>query len=204
MHRLRRSAFATLSEFSSTGGSGYTVEEERRLQKAEFEARCLAAADDGFKRGVAAGREEVTRDYERQMLELRAQFEERLEAERQMLSVEQAERYSRQLDDSVRQVAADVERKVAALLKPWLKEQLHARAVADFESSLKRSLSVALSIHARGPQAMLDRLRDLLGERAGSCVFQPCEDTAIDITVDETVIAADFSAWMEGWEAQPS
>lgn len=197
----RNPAFSTLAEFPRGGTTETPASPDGGVDPAEAAARVSAAADDGFQRGWTAGREEVQREFEKKMLDLRTQFDERVAQERQALQVGQADRLSGELAQGLRDVKAQIEEKIALLLKPWLKAELYERALSDLEGVLQRVAGEATTIHIWGPQPLVRRLAETLTDRDVKAVFAPGDDPHVSMTVDDTRIDADLSAWMQGLEA---
>jgi hypothetical protein len=190
--RVHRSAFRLLSDFDR---------EESELGKPDPETQLKAAFEDGYQQGLADGRAEAQADAELRLAEAETLFSERLNAEREAFQRDCADVLATQFDGAVKRIERAIEDRVAALLRPWLVEQIRARAVRDLERAITRALAEGAKVHVEAPGDFLEHLRDRLPVEAFQIGFSESASPDIRAHIEDTEIEANISTWIAGLEA---
>jgi hypothetical protein len=192
MARVHRPAFRLLSDFDR---------EESDFEKPDPEAQAKAAFEDGYQQGLADGRKEAQADAELRLAEAETLFSERLEADRETFQRDCADVLATQFDGAVKRIERAIEDRVAALLRPWLVEQIRAKAVQDLESAITRALAEGAKVHIEAPADFLAHLRRRLPVEAFHIGFSESPTTDIRAHIEDTEIAANISTWIAELEA---
>jgi hypothetical protein len=156
-------------------------------------------AEEAYARGLAAGRDAAT-----------AEWGERLEQERRAHEEKRAEERSAWLEEQASALASslttglqDLERRIAdstgRILAPFIASELRVKAVAnlctELDILLRKDGGIALSIS--GPDDLLERLREKIGDRAESVAFEAGAGPDVRVEAGETLLETRLGAWLE-------
>lgn len=184
-------AFPLLSDFDRQGQS----------DKPDHEAQLRTAFDEGYQQGVADGRIEAEADCQHRLAEAESLHETQLGSERESWRHDFADLLAAKFESSVTSITRSIEERVATLLRPWLVEHLHERALRDLESAIARSLSAGAKIHIEAPADILARLRERLPAGAFEIGYSESDTPDIRAHIDDTKIEANVSDWIAQLEA---
>jgi hypothetical protein len=187
MTRRHSSAFQLLSDFDADG---------HIIHAPDFDAQLKQAFDDGFQQGYAGGRTEADADAELRLAELQSLHDQSMASERANWRQECADVLASGLDDAIRSIEANIETRLAVILRPWLEEKLRDRALKEFQETITRALSQGANIQISGPAQILDSLRERLPSSAIEISYTENSGPGVIAHIDDTQIDADFSAWI--------
>jgi len=185
-------AFRLLSDFDR---------QESDVEKPDPEEQLKSAFDEGYQQGLSDGRAEAQADAELRLAEAEVLFSERSNADREAFQRDCADALAAQFDGAVKRIERAIEERVAALLRPWLVEQIRARAVRDLERAITRALVEGAKIHIEAPADFLAHLRDRLPVDAFQIGFSDSPSPDIRAHIEDTEIEANISTWIAELEA---
>lgn len=188
-------AFALLADFGHPDGDRGSPDLAMQL-KAEFES--------GYQQGLSDGRAEAQADGELKLAEAERLFAEQLANERETWQRECADVLIARFDGAIKLIERNIEARVAALLRPWLIEQLRQRALLDLEKAIARALAEGARVHIEAPAEVLSHLRERLPTGAFHIGYSESTSPDIRAHVDDTEIEANISAWVAELEATES
>jgi hypothetical protein len=192
MTGAHKSAFRLLSDFDR---------EESDLEKPDPEVQLKAAFDDGYQQGLTEGRAEAQADAELRLAEAEVLFSERLNADREAFQRDCADVLATQFDGAVKSIERAIEERVAALLRPWLVEQIRTKAVRDLEHAITRALAEGAKVHIEAPADFLAHLQGRLPVDAFQIGFSDSPSPDIRAHIEDTEIDANISTWIAELEA---
>jgi hypothetical protein len=195
MTSAHKPAFRLLSDFDR---------QESDIERPDPEAQLKAAYEDGYQQGLTDGRAEAQADAELRLAEAEVLFSERLKADREAFQHDCADVLAVQFDGAVKRIERAIEERVAALLRPWLVEQIRARAVRDLERAITRALAEGAKVHIEAPADFLAHLRDRLPVDAFQIGFSDSPSPDIRAHIEDTEIEANISTWIAELEAVAS
>lgn len=182
-------AFSQLEEFSdgrvSEGPAGHLTAQVRLDQSFE----------QGYQRGLEIGRMQAAADYDERMGILRAQADATLQQEKRAWQEASSEQIAAVVGQGLSSFCQGVEKVVAELLKPWLKDKLLRQAVDRFHETLDRAVTEAAVVEISGPEIFVRSLQRRLASRCATLLALPNENMSVTVKVEDTVISANFSAW---------
>jgi hypothetical protein len=159
------------------------------------------AFEDGYQQGVADGRAEAEADSQHRLAEAETLHSAQLENERESWQRDFADLLAGRFESSVKSITRSIEERVATLLRPWLIEHLHERALRDLENAIARSLADGAKIHIEAPTDILARLRERLPAGAFQIGYSESDTPDIRAHIDDTEIQANVSEWIAQLEA---
>ncbi len=193
MKTTSKLAFAVLEEFSP-GAIG-----DARAQR-EIEERVAQALDQGYQRGLAAGRAEALADFEQRLSDLAIRSEADLNAERQSWQYGTGTHLADAMENGVQRLSDTIEHRVAALLKPWLMEKIYDQAINAFHAAVERAAIDGATIEISGSEILVSGVEQRLSGKARILTSITSGDESVVVKVDDAVISANFSVWMSELE----
>lgn len=151
---------------------------------------------EAFRRGLAEGRSIALLESEAQHTsERRAADEAHARARASWVEAE-GQRLSQQLVDSMTLIADRISSLAAAVIEPFVEEQLMQKAKGDLRRMLLDLLAdgSTCTVSVRGPQDFCDYLKSILPDTA-TVNFETGSSEAI-VTVGETVIESRIAEWV--------
>ncbi|MDJ0929511.1 hypothetical protein [Breoghania sp.] len=146
-------------------------------------------------------------------LHAEAAFEEKLLAEKQrlreeadMTSTKFEEELGERLASSIVKGVQDLENRVidvvAHLISPFLKEAATAHVVEAFADNLKDLLGShkRTSLVVRGPERLLRRLEECLGDEGTGIRLEPVDGIEIYVSINDTTIETQLGTWLRRLE----
>jgi hypothetical protein len=167
----------------------------------DHESQVRTAFEEGYQQGVADGRVEAEADCQHRLAEAESLHETQLGNERETWQRDFADLLTAKFESSVKSITHSIEERVATLLRPWLIEHLHERALRDLENAITRSLSAGAKIHIEAPADILVRLRERLPAGALEIGYSESDTPDIRAHIDDTQIEANVSDWISQLEA---
>jgi hypothetical protein len=90
---------------------------------------------------------------------------------------------------------------MAELLRPWLINRLHERAMGDLEMAISRALSEGAKVHIEAPREIITLLRDRLPTTSFQIGYSESENGDVRAHIEDTEIEVNIAAWIAGLEA---
>lgn len=163
------------------------------------EKQPAVAENDGYERGLADG-----------YANAKAQFEQKLEQERQAFAAQAAEERQQLLNETAAKLAADVTAAgnelqsriagvTARILEPMITSVAQKQAVASFIDHLS-SITTDVRrpvLRLTGPSELLELIRNKLGVRAIAIELRPGPELEASITVDQVVLETQLKVWTD-------
>lgn len=155
--------------------------------------RAAAAHAEGFAAGQAAAEAE----WRAKLDELREFHEKQLSVERLTWVSREADALTEQLADGLRQLETSIADTVAELLKPFLLDAVHSRAISDLLQAINTVLNKdeGVTLEIAGPEDLLRMLREKLSGKNIAILFTPGDGPEIRITVGQTALETQIRAW---------
>lgn len=189
-------AFAQLTNFAS-GDISATAELSRPVDMIKmYQEQIAAAAEEGFQRGLAAGEERMAAEKADVIAQLTQQFELRLTGERFAWVDDVARRLADGVAAGLEKMSDEIEASVAALLEPWLTDELRKQANSEFNAAIDRVISKGVKIEVSGPQNLLDALAKHVEGRDVYLYLTPSETTSLQVRINDVLIELNFAAWL--------
>ncbi|MBS0235476.1 MAG: hypothetical protein JSR99_18555 [Proteobacteria bacterium] len=190
--RLHSPAFSLLTDFDrAASGEGAL----------DYQAQLKAAFEDGYRQGHAEGRSEAEADSELLLAELGTRHSEQLADERQTWQRECADVLMARLEGAAKSIERSIEDRIAELLRPWLVENLRARALQDLEKAISRALIEGAKVHIEAPVEIIEHLRANLPTEAFQIGYSESQTADIRAHIEDTEIEVNISAWIAELEA---
>jgi flagellar biosynthesis/type III secretory pathway protein FliH len=155
--------------------------------------------DDGYERGRVEGYASAL-----------AEFEQRLEQEKQVLAVQAAEERQQLLNETAAKLAGDIAEMgdqlqgriagvAARLLEPLISNALQKQAVTAFIEHLSSITTDSRRpvLRITGPSDLLELIRSKLGVRAIASELRAGPETEASIVVDQIVLETQLKIWTE-------
>jgi flagellar biosynthesis/type III secretory pathway protein FliH len=155
--------------------------------------------DDGYERGRAEGYASAL-----------AEFEQRMEQEKQALAVQAAEERQQLLNETAAKLAADIAEMgdqlqeriagvAARLLEPLISNVVQKQAVTAFIEHLSSITTDSRRpvLRITGPSDLLELIRSKLGVRAIASELRAGPETEASIIVDQIVLETQLKIWTE-------
>ncbi|MGM4930569.1 hypothetical protein [Tardiphaga sp. 619_E2_N8_5] len=155
--------------------------------------------DNGYERGRAEGYASAL-----------AEFEQRLEQEKQALAVQAAEERQQLLNETAAKLAGDIAEMgdqlqgriagvAARLLEPLISNVVQKQAVAAFIEHLSSITTDSRRpvLRITGPSDLLELIRSKLGVRAIASELRAGPETEASIVVDQIVLETQLKIWTE-------
>ena len=149
----------------------------------------------GREEGLAQGRAEAS---DRQAAELAA-AREQAETQRQEFHINEYMEFEAAIRSGLRQMEGSIGAAVTRILAPFLSDELVKRAVDELSQAVAR-LSAGNSpglIRIRGPERMLARLRERIGDLSIEVEYVEGEGVEAVVEANATQIVADLRPWAD-------
>lgn len=197
--RLPDLSAAALAQFHSNGTNLVPIEQENIPLDPQSLSRKLEAE---FARGLEQGREEAARDFEEKLMAEKHRLHEEADAARTRFEEELGERLASSIVKGLDDLEIRVTDAVAHLISPFLNEAATAHVVEAFSDNLKGLLGShdRNSLVVRGPEDLLRRLRDCLGEDGAGIRLEPVDGIEIYVSINDTTIETQLGAWLRRLE----
>lgn len=188
----RSSAFELLADF---GGRGVDLSLDR-------EAVVKASYDDGYRKGVADGKEESVAECEQRLADASQAFEARLKDECARWEKECGAALAVKLEIAAESLGRTIGDRVSALLRPWLMARLHDHAMFEFEKAVERAIKEGAKVHIEGPADALSGFRERFPVELLQIAFTETAEPQVLTQVDATQIEINFEAWLADLKAR--
>lgn len=163
-------------------------------------AQVTQAHSTGYEEGLAAGRSEAEADAELRLSEMEIRHLEILAQERETFQRDCADVLAARFESAEKQIERAIENRVSDLLRPWLVDQIRARAIDDLEKAIARAMTDGAKVHIEAPPAIIAHLRDRFPAGGLQIGYSESETADIRAHVDDTAIEANISAWISTLE----
>lgn len=183
-------AFARLEDFSNE------PEDDGERHQRELEHRVAEALEQGYRRGYEAGRTEAEALSEAQINELKISFAEEMSSQQATWQSDSGNVLIETLQVRLDGISDMLERHLALLLKPLIRDRLYRDALQQFNVALDEILEKGVAIEIRGSQNLVRGAEERLGATSKSVSVVTSDDAAIEVKCDETVLSANFGAWL--------
>ncbi len=190
--RLHSPAFSLLTDFDRASSGD---------DAPDYQAQVKAAFEDGYRQGHAEGRTEAEADSELLLTELGTRHSEQLAEEKQSWQRDCADVLMARLEGAAKSIERSIEGRVSELLRPWLVENLRARALQDLEKAISRALIEGAKVHIEAPAEIVEHLRSHLPSEAFQIGYSESQTADIRAHIEDTEIEANISAWISELEA---
>lgn len=162
-------------------------------------ARKLAAE---FARGRAEGKADAEKANEDALLAERLRLREASEDQQRRFEADQGERLAASVTSGLADLEARLGDSVARILEPFLQEAVADHVVKAFGEHLKTLLagSEQASLVVRGPEGLLERLKECLGDTPIGIRLEPVDSIEITVAMNDTTIETQLGAWLRRLE----
>lgn len=163
------------------------------VRRGDVEARIAEARAKALAEARAASAAEL----ETRLAEEAAAFEERLATERLRWTAEEGERIGARITAEIAVLEATIGAQIARILKPLLRREVEARALASLGEAIDGLLTKGTSVRlaVSGPADLLDAVRATLDGRVPGASFTESDSADITISADETILETQIGAW---------
>lgn len=184
-------------------GAGISV-----LRPVEPPSKAAAASDiaqrveEAFARGEEAGRDAARAEFENKLVEQRGSAEERLAAERQKWTREQADRLSQQLAAAMQELEAGIAASVHNILKPFLEASLRQRMVEALAENVRTLLANDRDavLRVSGPEDLMTELGNRLGAHNAAIEYEKTQGADVRVCAGRTVMETQMQAWIDRFD----
>lgn len=148
--------------------------------------------------GMAAGRAQAEAALAGERARMERAHREEMARQAERWRRETGGRLAEQLAGGLAELERVVSENVAEILAPLVEEAARRRAVEKLRDELRRMLEAraALKVHVKGPEAMLEALRQGLDKLGENVILEACDDCGeLTAQVDETLIETRAGAW---------
>jgi hypothetical protein len=192
MARSHSPAFSLLSDFDHPRGE---------QEAPDYDLLLKEAFDEGYSKGHGQGRAEAEADAEHLLAEAAVRHAQDVELERESWHRNCADILIERLDGIAALIERRIEARMAELLRPWLINRLHERAMGDLEMAISRALSEGAKVHIEAPREIITLLRDRLPTTSFQIGYSESENGDVRAHIEDTEIEVNIAAWIAGLEA---
>jgi hypothetical protein len=192
MARSHSPAFSLLSDFDHPRGE---------QEAPDYDLLLKEAFDEGYSKGHGQGRAEAEADAEHLLAEAAVRHAQNVELERESWHRNCADILIERLDGIAALIERRIEARMAELLRPWLINRLHERAMGDLEMAISRALSEGAKVHIEAPREIITLLRDRLPTTSFQIGYSESENGDVRAHIEDTEIEVNIAAWIAGLEA---
>ena len=155
-------------------------------------------ADDAYERGIMAGKAAVLAEIETRLEAERVYYAQQLELERFTWANREAEKLAGQVAEGLAALKTEIVDVTARILKPFLAESVHRRAVDDLLEALEILIgkNQGITLEIFGPEDLLQLIREKLSDRNVAALFSPAEGVDIRVVAGQTILETSLEAWM--------
>ena len=186
-NRPHSSAFSSLVDFER---------QEAAVIHADHDAAISEAYSAGLARGSSDARAEAEADAELRLAEAAALMEARLEEQRARLHEDCVRELNTKFDSAMKVIERSLEDRVSALLRPWLLEGVHERAMGQFAGAILRAAGGATKIHIEAPADLVEKLKTQLAHSPFAIGFSESDSADIRAYVDDTELDMNIASWI--------
>ncbi|MEI2385851.1 hypothetical protein [Breoghania sp. JC706] len=197
--RLPDLSAAAFAQLRSDAANLVPVEPDSAVLDPQTLARKLAAE---YARGEEAGREEAARNYQEKLLAEKQRLRDEADEARNRFEEELGERLASSIVKGLEDLELRVTDAVSHLIAPFLEEAATSHVVEAFAENLKDLLGShdRNSLVVRGPEGLLRRLRDCLGDDGAGIRLEPVDGIEIYVSINDTTIETQLGAWLRRLE----
>jgi hypothetical protein len=161
-------------------------------------ARTVHRADDAYERGLVAGKAAVLADIETRLEADRVYYVQQLELERFTWANREAEKLAEQVAVGLRAIETNIADVTARILKPFLAENAHQRAIAELMETLEALIgkNQGMTLEIFGPEDLLQLIREKLRDRNVAALFSPGDEVDVRVVAGQTILETSLGAWM--------
>lgn len=189
MRSAANCAFSKLEDFSRE------PEDTSERHQRELENRVAEALEQGYQRGYEAGRKEAeTASYAR-IEDLTTSFKIETEMRQSEWQSATGSTLAASLQTQMDGISEMLERHVASLMKPLVKQSLYQSALQQFHEALDSVVEKGVAVEIRGSSDLVRGAEERLASTSRSTTFVTSDEAAIEIKCDETTISANFAEW---------
>ena len=159
----------------------------------------LPRTDDPYARGMAAGKAAALAEIETRLEAERAYHTQQLELERYTWVNREAEKLAEQVGTGLHAIEANIANVTARILKPFLAENAHRRAIAELLEALETLIGKnhGMTLEIFGPADLLQLIREKLRDRNVAALFTPGEEVDVRVVAGQTILETSLGAWMD-------
>jgi len=202
MNRTARSlAFSKLAEFAPHAGAEGGYVNTGLIEVSACEAMIETATQEGLQRGYDVGRAEAMVEADARIAQLEASFSEQIAQERARWMGEIGLRLAEDVASNSFVLAQELSQKLATILEPWIDQQIRRRSLEDLERAVLRVASEGSKLIVRGPQDLVEHVLACLSERNLTAEAIVAPEAALQLSIDETMIAHHLEQWMADLKA---
>lgn len=163
------------------------------------EDQAARMADEAFARGEEAGRAAAAADLEARLAAAQADADERLAAEHSKWRSQHADELAARLATAIEELESKVSSAVARVLTPFLSNGVRTQMLDALGDSIRTLLSGESkpALRIRGPEDLLDELRDKLGALPVAIEWEAGRDADVRVTADNTTIETELQKWVD-------
>ena len=155
--------------------------------------------DDAYQRGMADGYAAALAEYEQRLNDEKDKFSARLEEERNSQLHESAATIANNVHEVGMQLEARIAGVTARILEPFISNAVQRQAVAGFVEKLSAIASDARrpALRIKGPSELIELVRSKLGARSITLELRTEPVAEVSIAVDEIVIETQVKIWAD-------
>ena len=166
---------------------------------ATLAAKTESRIEESYQQGFAAGRDEALAEIESKLDEQRAYYAQQLTIERYAWANREAEKLGEEIGTGLKQIESRLGEIVARILRPFLAEAVHKRAIAELCEALEALIgsNEGITLEISGPEDLLQLLREKLGSRNVAALFTPADGVDVRVVAGQTVLETCLGTWMK-------
>lgn len=155
--------------------------------------------DDPYERGVTAGKAAAFAEIETKLEAERAYHTQQLELERYTWANREADKLAEQVGAGLHEIETNIASVAARILKPFLAENAHRRAIAELLEALETLIgqNQGMTLEIFGPADLLQLIREKLRDRNVAALFTPGEEVDVRVVAGQTILETSLNAWMD-------
>jgi flagellar biosynthesis/type III secretory pathway protein FliH len=192
-------ATALLVEFPIHAAGGTNERRQRPgVRSVDRDDDPAEAAEAAFERGRQEGFAAAQEGMSAKLDEACAAFEARLAEQRAAWAADEGARLAEKIQSAFAALEDAIGAAVAGILGPFVEESLRTRVVEELAQALSPLLAGGqqTNFHVRGPEDLLNALREKLGTAAASLTFENSQDIDVRVVADRTVIETQLEPWL--------
>ncbi|MBR2535422.1 MAG: hypothetical protein IKE66_05050 [Hyphomicrobium sp.] len=189
MRSAANCAFSKLEDFSRE------PEDTSERYQRELENRVAEALEQGYQRGHEAGRNEAEAASNARIEDLTASFKTDMELRQSDWQSQTGSALADALQAQMDSISEMLERHVASLMKPLIKQVLYESALQQFHQALDSVLEKGVAVEIRGSSDLVRGAEARLASTSRAVTFVTSDEAAIEIKCDETTLSANFADW---------
>jgi hypothetical protein len=169
---------------------------------ADVEARIQAA----FARGCESGKTAAAAAHAAELERERASLDVRIASEREAWLASEGARIAGRMESALDTLGQQLADTVARILKPFLADAIHRKAISELAAALDVLLAAepGIDVHISGPKSLLQAVKKGLGKRSSAVTLATAETCDVRISAGQTVIETRLRAWLASLEEAAS